>query len=31
VQILEQAGKWCRVEIADGRQGWMQMGDVEVI
>jgi hypothetical protein len=31
VQILEQAGKWCRVEIADGRQGWMQTGDVEVI
>ena len=31
VQILEQAGKWCRVEIADGRQGWMQMGDIEVI
>ena len=31
MQILEQAGKWCRVEIADGRQGWMQIGDVEVI
>ena len=31
VQILEQAGKWCRIEIADGRQGWLQMGDVEVI
>ena len=31
VEILEQAGKWCRVEIADGRQGWIQFGDVEVI
>ena len=31
VEILEQAGKWCRVEISDGRQGWMQKNDVEVI
>lgn len=31
VEILEQAGKWCRVEISDGRQGWILEGDVEVI
>ncbi|MBQ1219446.1 MAG: SH3 domain-containing protein, partial [Bacteroidales bacterium] len=31
VEILEEAGKWCRVEISDGRQGWMQKNDVEVI
>ena len=31
VEILEEAGKWCRIEISDGRQGWMQMNDVEVI
>ncbi len=31
VEILEQAGKWCRIEIADGRQGWIQQVDVEVI
>lgn len=31
VEILEQAGQWCRIEISDGRQGWMQMKDAEVI
>ena len=31
VEILEQAGKWCRIEISDGRQGWVQLQDVEVI
>lgn len=31
VEILEEAGKWYRVEISDGRQGWIQKGDVEVI
>lgn len=31
VEILEQAGKWCRIEISDGRQGWIQESDVEVI
>ena len=31
VEILEEAGKWCRVEISDGRQGWMQKNDIEVI
>lgn len=31
VEILEEAGQWCRIEISDGRQGWMQKGDLEVI
>ncbi len=31
VEILEEAGKWYRIEISDGRQGWIQMKDVEVI
>lgn len=31
VEILEEAGKWCRVEISDGRQGWLEIKDVEVI
>lgn len=31
VEILEEAGKWCRIEISDGRQGWMQKSDIEVI
>ena len=31
VEILEEAGKWCRIEISDGRQGWMPIADVEII
>lgn len=31
VEILEQAGKWCRIEISDGRQGWLESRDIEVI
>ena len=31
VEILEQAGKWCRIEISDGRQGWLEEKDIEVI
>ena len=31
VEILEEAGKWYKVEISDGRQGWIQANDVEVI
>lgn len=31
VEILEEAGKWLRIEISDGRQGWIQKSDVEVI
>ena len=28
VEILEQAGKWCRIEISDGRQGWLEEKDM---
>lgn len=31
VEILEQVGKWCRIEISDGRQGWLEEKDIEVI
>ena len=31
VEILEEAGQWCRIEISDGRQGWMHKSDIEVI
>ncbi len=31
VEILEEAGQWCRIEISDGRQGWMNLSDIEVI
>lgn len=31
VEILEQAGKWRRIEISDGRQGWLESKDIEVI
>ena len=31
VQILDQLGEWSKVEISDGRQGWMRAGDVEAI
>ena len=31
VRILEQMGAWGRVELADGRQGWMEIGLAERI
>ena len=31
VEILEEAGKWRRIEISDGRQGWLESKDIEVI
>lgn len=31
VKILEEAPGWNRIEIQDGRQGWMRSGDIEVI
>lgn len=31
IQILEQVQNWIRIELADGRQGWMQLKDVEII
>ena len=31
VEILEYLGDWSKIEIADGRQGWMASRDMEVI
>lgn len=31
IEILEQVGTWSRIELSDGRQGWMLTGDMEVI
>ena len=31
VEILEELGEWSKVEIADGRQGWIQKEDMEII
>lgn len=31
VRILDNIGTWCNIELADGRQGWMQAGDMEII
>jgi SH3-like domain-containing protein len=31
IQILEEVQNWIRIELADGRQGWMQSPDVEII
>ncbi len=31
VHTIEQAGEWSRVELTDGRQGWMLTADAEVI
>lgn len=31
IQILEQVSGWSRIELSDGRQGWIQAADMEVI
>ena len=31
VEILESLGSWARVELTDGRQGWISSGDIEAI
>lgn len=31
VTIVDQVGEWTNVELADGRQGWLQKGDIEII
>ena len=31
VRILDQVGEWKNVELADGRQGWVKFGDIEII
>lgn len=31
VKLLDHVGTWVNVELADGRQGWMQSNDMEII
>lgn len=31
IEILEQVGGWSRIELSDGRQGWIQIADMEII
>ena len=31
VEILESVGQWSKVELSDGRQGWMESKDFEAI
>lgn len=31
VTIIEELGSWIRVELSDGRQGWIKVNDIEII
>lgn len=31
VEIIEELGQWSRIEISDGRQGWLPNRDIEII
>ena len=31
LEILERIGDWARIELADGRQGWLASPDIEII
>lgn len=31
VSVVDRLGDWYRIELADGRQGWMEGKDVEII
>ncbi len=31
VEVLERVGQWSKIELADGRQGWMESRDFEAI
>lgn len=31
VKLLDEVGSWRNIELADGRQGWISSGDLEVI
>lgn len=31
VRILDEVGTWKNIELSDGRQGWMQSSDIEII
>jgi len=30
VRIVEEAGNWCNIELADGRRGWMRKSEMEM-
>jgi SH3-like domain-containing protein len=31
VRVSDEVGSWNNIELADGRQGWLQTSDIEVI
>lgn len=31
VEVIESVGEWSRIELADGRQGWIETSDFEII
>lgn len=31
VKVIDQVGAWNNIELADGRQGWLQSSDIEII
>ena len=31
IEVLEQVDTWSRIELSDGRQGWVQSSDFEII
>lgn len=31
VKLIDQVGNWTNIELADGRQGWIAMDDIEII
>ena len=31
VKLIDQVGAWNNIELADGRQGWIPSGDIEII
>lgn len=31
VKIIDEVGSWNNIELADGRQGWIPSGDIEII
>jgi len=31
VRVIDEVGRWSNIELADGRQGWLPSGDMEVI
>ena len=31
VKVIDQVGAWSNIELADGRQGWMQSDAMELI